>query len=120
MEEVMEKGILEQIETCAKIFSRITIPLVILILGICLINSYNGRETRQKYIEIAVGILNDKPTPETLPLREWAIRTLNFYSERKLSPAARDVLKSSPLHNPQPAENKPPVEEHKDIDKTKP
>jgi hypothetical protein len=120
MEEIMEKGLLGQIEIGAKIFSRVTIPLVILILGICLINSYSERETRQKYIEIAVGIINDKPTPETLPLREWAIRTLNFHSEKKLPPKAREALKTHPLHNPRPIENNPPVEEHKDLDKTNP
>jgi hypothetical protein len=120
MEELMEKGLLEQIETCAQIFYRITIPLVILILGICLINSYSKREASQKYIEIAVGILNDKPTPETLPLRDWAIRTLNLYSDKKLSSKAREALMTYPIHNSRPMEVKPPVEEHRAIDEIKP
>ena len=114
----MEKGLLELIEIGSKIFSRIAIPIIVLILGFCLNNSYSDREIRQKYIEISVGILNDKPTPETLPLREWAIKTLNSYSEKKLSPTAREILKTYPLHPAQQSENK--IEEKKDIDKSKP
>jgi len=115
----MEKSLLEQIEICARIFSKIAIPIVLLILGICLNNTYSQKETRLKYIEIATGILNDKPTPETLPLREWAIKTLNQYAEKKLSSEARAVLKSSPLNRPHTNDDKNQVDDKKDIEKIK-
>lgn len=94
----MEKGILEQIEIWASILSKIAIPIVLLILGFWLNNSYKEKELRQKYIEIAEGILNNKPAPETLSLREWAINTINLYAEKKLSSEAKAVLKVNPLN----------------------
>ena len=115
----MEKSLLEKIEICARIFSKIAIPIVILILGICLNNSYSQKETRLKYIEIATGILSDKPAPETLPLREWAIKTLNMYAEKKLSAEAKQVLKTSPLTSPRMIDEKTQSENKKDVDKTK-
>ena len=54
-------------------------------------------ELNQKYIEIAVGILNSKPTPETIPLRDWAIDIIDKYSEIKLSKEAKKLLKVKPL-----------------------
>lgn len=93
----MEKSLIEQIETCAGIFLKVTLPLITLTLGSCFINTYGDKEVRLKYIDIAVGVLNDKPSPEKQPLREWAVRTLNLYADKKLTASARGALKAAPL-----------------------
>jgi hypothetical protein len=54
-------------------------------------------EINQKYIEIAVGILNGKPTPEAIPLRDWTIDIIDKYSEIKLSKEAKKLLKEKQL-----------------------
>jgi hypothetical protein len=93
----MEKSVIEQIETYAGIFLKVTLPLIMLTLGSCFINAYGDKEVRLRYIDIAVSVLNDKPSPEKQPLREWAVRTLNLYAEKKLTASARGTLKSAPL-----------------------
>ena len=95
----MEKSLIEQIETWAGIFSKIAFPLVVLILGLCLISAYGAKETRLKYIDIAVGVLNENPSPEKAPLREWAIVTLNLHADRKIPLKAKKVLKTATLHD---------------------
>jgi hypothetical protein len=98
-----------------EIISKILLPVVLLLLGCMLNNSYRAKEQQlkqvelnqqfiqkqvelnQKYIEIAVGILNSKPTPETIPLRDWAIDIIDKYSEIKLSKEAKKLLKVKPL-----------------------
>jgi hypothetical protein len=93
----MEKSLIEQIEIYAGIFLKVTLPLITLTLGSCFINAYGDKEVRLRYIDIAVGVLNDKPSPEKQPLREWAVRTLNLYADKKLTASARGTLKAAPL-----------------------
>jgi hypothetical protein len=95
--------------------AKIALP-VILAIGSCVLNeSYKAKEQQlkqvelsqnfiqkrvelnQKYIEIAVSILNVKPTPEATPLRDWAIDIIDKYSEIKLSKEAKKLLKEKPL-----------------------
>lgn len=98
-----------------EIFSRILLPVILALLGYMLNESYKAKEQQlkqleinrnfiqkkvelnQKYIEIAVGILNGKPTPEAIPLRNWAIDIIDKYSEIKLSKEAKKLLKEKPL-----------------------
>lgn len=98
-----------------EIGAKISLPVILLLLGSELNESYRAKEQQlkqvelnqnyiqkqvelnQKYIEIAVGILNGKPTPETIPLRDWAIDIIDKYSEIKLSKEAKKLLKEKPL-----------------------
>ena len=91
-----------------EILAKIAIPVVLVFLGHQLESSYRAKEEQfkqvglnQKYIEIAVGILNTKPTSETMPLRDWAIDTIDKYSEIKLSKDAKALLKQRPLSKTQ-------------------
>ncbi len=93
----MEKSLIEQIEIYAGIFLKVALPLVTLTLGSCLISAYDQKDTRLKYIDIAVNVLNEKPSPEKERLRDWAIRTLNLYAEKKMAIGARKELKAAPL-----------------------
>lgn len=101
----MEKSLLEQVEVCTNILLKIAIPVILIILGLSLNNSYKQKDLSQKYIEIAVGILSSKPTPDTLPLRTWAINTINHYAETKMTSEVKGCLKEKPLPNPHSIDN---------------
>jgi hypothetical protein len=118
-ESIMGKSLLEQIEICANIFCKVSIPLVLLILGLCLNSSYRERELRQKYVEIAVGILGSQPTPETSPLRTWAMRTVNNHAEIKMSPQVREILKERALPKPHATENTTDTDSKKEVESPK-
>jgi len=51
----------------------------------------------QKYIEIAVNILNNKPEKENTPLRDWAIDIIKKYTPIPLTPDIIRALKTRPL-----------------------
>jgi len=100
----MRKETLDYLLNKIEIVSKILLPLIILILGYMLNESYKAKEQQlkqveinQKYIEIAVGILNGKPTPEAIPLRDWTIDIIDKYSEIKLSKEAKKLLKEKQL-----------------------
>ena len=90
--------------------SAVCVPIVIGIYGNFINNSIKDKELKQqsdqhkadlsqKYVEIAVGILNNRPLPETKPLRTWAIDTINKYSEIKLTEVQKKILIEQPLSN---------------------
>jgi hypothetical protein len=93
----MEKSLLEEIQICTNILLKIAVPVIFLILGLSINNSYKERDVRQKYIEIAVGILSNKPSPDTLSLRNWAINTINHNAETKMTTEVKEFLKQNPL-----------------------
>ncbi len=45
-----------------------------------------------KMIELSVGILRSEPTPETAPLREWAIDVIDKRAKFSFNPAQRAAL----------------------------
>jgi hypothetical protein len=57
------------------------------------------REMSVKMIEIALGILRDKPQPENKALREWAVKilALNSPKEAPLSAEAQRAMLDNPL-----------------------
>lgn len=83
--------------------ATVCVPILIAIYGNEINTSIKNRELQQqkeqyksqlsqKYIEIAVSILNSNPLPKTKPLRVWAIDTLNKYSAIKLTDVQKKVL----------------------------
>jgi len=50
-----------------------------------------------KMIELSVGILRTKPTPETIPLREWAIDVVDKRAGFSFTEKQRAVLLERPL-----------------------
>ena len=74
------------------------VPVVIAYFGYEINSSIQEKGLQQKYIEIAVGILNSDPLKkENEPLRDWAIDVLEKYSPIKISPAAIKALKEQRL-----------------------
>jgi hypothetical protein len=50
-----------------------------------------------KMIELSVGILRAEPTPETIPLREWAIDVIDKRAKFNFNPLQRAALLNKPL-----------------------
>ncbi|WP_224962574.1 hypothetical protein [Geomonas subterranea] len=96
----------------AKIFSSALVPIVVALVGYNYNNALKEKEIIQKEkefslknIEVAVGILTASPSKENQDLREWAINTVNKYSEIKMSTAVKKLLKEKPLPKPVYKEN---------------
>jgi hypothetical protein len=55
---------------------------------------YIGRQgdVNEKMIELSIGILRAQPTPETMPLREWAIDTIKQRGQFSFTDAQQAVL----------------------------
>jgi hypothetical protein len=113
MRKVMAKDNWDKFEIWIKLITAISVvcvPIVIGIYGNFINNSIKAKELQQqseqhnadlsqKYVEIAVGILNNRPLPETKPLRTWAIDTINKYSEIKLTEVQKKILIEKQLSN---------------------
>jgi len=73
----------------AQVISGITasvlIPVVLGLVGFSINKSIEEKELALNYVQIAVGLLKDKSSPETSNLRTWAVNTLNHYSHVKMS-----------------------------------
>lgn len=74
------------------LIALLLVPAVIVVFGSIINNSIQEKTLQQKYIEIAVDILNSEPIKEREPLRRWAISVLKEYSPIKISPDAIEIL----------------------------
>ena len=72
----------------AGIVSSILIPLFALYYT----SRDKGNEVGKDLIEIATKILSANPAPENIPLRIWAIATINNYSNVQLRGSAAEIL----------------------------
>ena len=78
-------------------FAYIAIPIVIFCVGLNINSAIQERSIRVKYIEIATEILRDKPSGEPDPLRNWAIKIIDSYSEIALTEEALKSLRTKPI-----------------------
>jgi hypothetical protein len=100
----MPKDRWDKLEIITKILATLLVPVLVGIVGFYTNRAIKEKEQFQKdkeisqrYIEIAVGILNAKPTPENQSLRDWSIKTINMYSEIKFTSGDIKALKDKPL-----------------------
>jgi hypothetical protein len=72
-----------------------------LILGAAVTGAFNYLSHQgdfdAKMIELSVGILRAAPTPETIPLREWAIDVIDNRAKFNFNSAQRAALLNKPL-----------------------
>ena len=54
-------------------------------------------QKRVKYVEIAVRVLEQKPVPETVAIREWAINVMDEYSDVKIDEKMKEALRNYPI-----------------------
>lgn len=87
----------EKIKIITSILATIAVPVVVLLVGKSIESSIKERELSVKYIELAVSVLKDEPTPETNNLRQWSIDIINKYASIRLSNDAVKELENKAL-----------------------
>lgn len=89
---------LKRIYKIAMILAAIAIPLIVLFVG----NSYNRKSQEalvsQKYVELAINILKDKPNDENKPIREYAVKLLSVSSPITIDSLTKVRLISQPIY----------------------
>lgn len=92
----MEKW--EIIKIVSSSIGIIAIPIVLAIIGNQYNKSIKEREIQGKFVELAVQILDKKPTEENVNIRKWAAEVINKYSGVKLSDSTKnDLIERVPL-----------------------
>ena len=88
-------------DSWSKVIVSVVIPIIIGIVasvwGYFISSALKDKELKVKYVEIAVSILRDNPSKDTIPIRDWAVDVFEECSEVKLSKEAKDHLKSHSL-----------------------
>lgn len=84
----------------AKLVISILTLIAVGFYGTYLTNLSKSKELNQKYVELSISILRNKPKEgESIVIREWALDILNSYSPIKLSDSAKIELLKRPLFN---------------------
>src|SRR5579863_7028410 len=67
------------------------------IAGVWINHIDHSGDVDAKMVELTVGVLRTKPEPETMPLRDWAIRTLQQRAHFSFTEKQITVLKNQKL-----------------------
>jgi hypothetical protein len=81
----------------AQIIGTVLIPVVLAIFGFFINNTIKEKEIKLQYIEMALGILREEPSQDSIGLRLWAIDVVQKYSIVGFSEEALEELKKSAL-----------------------
>jgi hypothetical protein len=81
----------------AQIIGTLLIPVVFAIFGFFINNTIKEKEIKLQYIEMALGILREEPSQDSIGLRLWAIDVVQKYSIVGFSEEALEELKKSAL-----------------------
>lgn len=92
MAEEQKKDGWDKVGVLSGLIASILIPLVVAIVGNSYSTAIKESENRIKYIELAISILKDKPSPETHQIRSWAVQVVDRYSDVPLPAQAREQL----------------------------
>jgi hypothetical protein len=76
----------------------VVIPIVVALVAAYVSSAIQKSQKRVKYIEIAVGVLDKKPSPETAAIREWAIQVMAEYSEVAIDDKMKEALRKYPIY----------------------
>ncbi len=84
--------------------ASLLIPLAMIYLGHLYKESETEEGLHRRYVEIAVNILQQDPSKESLEMRKWAIQILNKYSEVPIEAKAQECMlnQSLPISTSQP------------------
>jgi hypothetical protein len=78
----------------AQIIALLATPVIVAAGGWWIQFSSSKDASREKYVELAIGILREKPSDETTPLRRWATHTLALYSPLPFTSSELEGLRS--------------------------
>lgn len=82
----------EKFKAITTSISVIIIPIVIGYIGNIYTQATKEKEIQSRFVELAINILNQKPTDESRNLRQWATNVIDHYSGVKLSDTVRREL----------------------------
>lgn len=88
------KSFLDKLVQVAQVVSLLALPLIVAYGGWRIQSTTSAETIHAKYVELALGILREKPSPETLEVRGWATKTLALYSPVAFSPSELENLRT--------------------------
>jgi len=89
---------LEKLSKLSAILAAVVIPIVIAVVGQEFSQSLKTREIQGRFVELAIEILKQEPTPQTESLRKWAVDVIDRYSGVPIQKAAKaDLIEKVPL-----------------------
>jgi hypothetical protein len=81
----------------ATIIATIAVPVAVVLIANMYSTEVSKNQISTRYIELAIGILKDKPNKESESIRNWAIDIINKKSDVKLSDKAKEELSKQPI-----------------------
>jgi hypothetical protein len=97
MPEPQLSATFERAKALSAIAASVLIPLAIALSGHWFSAALKERETQLKYVELAVGILREKPDPTAGQVRSWAVQVVDKFAPVPLSNQATDELRQRQL-----------------------
>lgn len=91
------KDIWDKLPPLSALIASVLVPIALAVIGNSYATAMKEAENRVKYTELAIGILKEKPSPDTQGVREWAINVASQYSGVAMDSSARQQLLASRL-----------------------
>src|SRR4030042_6402747 len=82
----------EKLKVITTVVGTIFIPIVLLIISSNISAALKDKETRAKYLELAINILMNETHPSNYKIRDWAVNVINHYSEVPLPKQTQEEL----------------------------
>ena len=92
MTQTPKKDIWDKLKSLSSIIASVFIPLVLGIIGNEYTSAMKESEHSLRYTELAIEILNDKPSESNKNIRLWAVELINQYSTVELNKEAKSEL----------------------------
>ena len=96
MSEHKKLSWVEWLQANPSIFVTVALPIFLALVGWVFTASQNEAVNRLKYVEVAISVLQSKPTETQAGLREWAIAVLDKHATVPLTENAKAALRSEP------------------------
>lgn len=82
----------EKLKVISGFIAAVLVPIVVAYTGDIYSSAIKERELQGKFVELAVGILNEEPDPKNEAIRDWATNIINSYSGVPMGQAVKDEL----------------------------
>lgn len=85
---------LERARVLSGLLASVLVPVAIALAGHWFGAALKEREVQMRFVELAVGILGEKPQPASAEVRSWAVDIIDKFSPVPLSTDARNQMKA--------------------------
>ena len=75
-----KSNIWKKAQIIINVIGVIAIPIILIVVNNSITSAIKEREVQTKYVELAINILRDSPTPERIALRTWAFEVMTRFS----------------------------------------